>query len=133
MSVANKTVPMVPEYPITAVGWKVLVKPIKIEEKTKGGIYLADEARRAKGHLRYIGQVISMGPLCYKDAAFHGEEFCKVGDWVVFGAYDGQIIEVHMPEDQDANDQGLIQLRLLTDKAIQAVVQDPSRFRIYCD
>lgn len=122
-----------PHYP-RAVLWRVLVRPLVIESKSKGGIILAPEAQRAKGHLRYVGQVLDMGPLAYHHDKFtdrsgqvHGA--CKVGDWICFGAYSGQQVIVATSDP----DRPVDELRLLNDDEVLSVVPDPTVLRIYCD
>jgi co-chaperonin GroES (HSP10) len=104
------------------VGWKVLVRPISVEKVSKGGIVLPEETKRAKAHLRYIGQVIGLGELAYRHAKYEGgAPWCKVGDWIAFGAYDGMVMRIRRPEHPAADDQGVLDLRLLNDDRVQAV------------
>lgn len=118
------------------VGWKVLIRPISIEKVSKGGIVLPDEARRAKGHLRFIGQVIAMGELCYTHAKYEGgAAWCRVGDWIAFGAYDGMQMKLRRADHPAADDQGVLELRLVNDDRVQAVFPDGYERDavIYCD
>ncbi len=120
-----------PKYPQPA-NWKVLVRPVRIEEKSKGGIILAPEAQKAKGFLRYFGEVVSMGPLCYQSAKFADlsgkvHAACKVGDCVAFGQYAGQVMRLKVSRDETE------ELRILNDDEVMAVVPVPSVLEIYCD
>lgn len=83
------------EYPGAIDLWRIAVQIAAPPEKTLGGIITPEEYRDAQEFTAYIGMVRSMGPLCYTaitrsqvhlDQA-HG---CKVGDWVQFGAHDGE-------------------------------------------
>jgi co-chaperonin GroES (HSP10) len=115
------------DYPIPA-GWRVLIEPIKIEETTQGGIVLPEAAKEAKEHLRHIGRVVDMGELCYKHGKFQGcEPWCKVGDYVAYGAYSGQEMKVRNSKGTD-----YVALRLINDDEVLAVIPSPTSVMIYC-
>jgi len=119
------------DYPIPT-GWRILIEPIKIEEKTTGGIVLPTAAVEAKEHLRYIGRVVAMGPLCYKHAKFMGGDsdrvyWCAVGDMVAYGAYAGQEIKV-----RNKNGSEYVSLKLINDDEVLAVIPTPDSVLIYC-
>ena len=64
-------------------GWQILIRPIRIKTRTAGGIELPAETQEAIGYLRTIGQVVAMGPDCYRHPKFcDGQPWCKVGDWI---------------------------------------------------
>lgn len=114
-------------YPVPT-GWRILVEPIKIEERSSGGIVLPESAVEAKEHLRYIGRVVSMGPLCYKHAKFEGGgPWCEVGDYIAYGAYAGQEVKVH-----NRSKTKYVALRLINDDEVLAVINDPTSVLIYC-
>jgi co-chaperonin GroES (HSP10) len=48
-------------------GWRLLVLPFKMEEKTKGGIVLAETTLERQQVASQVGLVMAMGPQCYKD------------------------------------------------------------------
>ena len=73
------------------VGYRILVRPRGVIEKTKGGIYLTDSNKETQSYLNSVGQVIAMGPECYSDRK---TPWCKVGDHVVFGRYAGAKVSV---------------------------------------
>jgi len=114
--------------PVSPAGWRVLIKPVEIDGKSSGGIILAEESKKVMEHTRYIGQVVSMGPLCYakedfqKDGETHA--FCEVGDWVAFRKHSGQ--EVRMKND----DGSVTSYKVVNDDEIIAVVNDPNRIDI---
>ncbi len=93
-------------------GYRILLKPREISEKTKGGIILTDESRDAAKFSCVVSQVIDMGSDCYHDKE---TKWCKVGDWVVFARYAGSRIEIDGGE-----------VRLLNDDEVLATVQDPT-------
>ena len=49
------------------VGYRILIRPRGVVEKTKGGIYLTDTNKETQSYLNSVGQVIAMGPECYSD------------------------------------------------------------------
>ena len=48
-------------------GWRLLVLPFKMKEKTKGGIVLAETTLERQQVASQVGLVMAMGPDCYKD------------------------------------------------------------------
>ena len=57
-------------------GWRILVMPFQVKEKSEGGIIIAQETLdRARAAVQ-VGYVLKMGPLCYKD-----EERYPTGAW----------------------------------------------------
>jgi len=70
---------------IKPIGERVLIKPLKKEEKTKGGIYLPDSAKEE----RKEGEVVAVGTL--KD----GKELpLKNGDRVLYGGYSSDEFDI---------------------------------------
>ena len=97
-------------------GWRMLVLPFRMNEKTKGGVLLGTETIDRQQVASQCGNVIAMGPDCYKDKnRFNDGPWCKLGDWVVFARYAGSRIEIEGGE-----------VRLLNDDEILATVQDPT-------
>jgi len=81
------------------VGWRILVQPATPASVSEGGIIMAEETMNAERHLNYVGLVLRLGPLCYKHPKFLnengvGEPWVKEGDWVAYGQYAGQKIQV---------------------------------------
>jgi co-chaperonin GroES (HSP10) len=114
-------------------GWRILIQPLKVKEKTSGGIALPDQAMNAEEHLRYVGKVIAMGHLCYQNEKFkqHNahllapcEPWCKVGDYVAYGQYAGQQVSVRAAD-------GLEKYKLVNDDEILAVIPDPNAILAY--
>ena len=97
-------------------GWRMLVLPFRMNEKTKGGVLIGTETIDRQQVGSQCGNVIAMGPDCYRDKdRFNDGPWCKVGDWVVFARYAGSRIEIDGGE-----------VRLLNDDEILATVQDPT-------
>ena len=69
---------------ITPIGPRVLIKPFKQEEKTKGGIFIPDSAKEKKKQ----GEVISVGT--FDD----GKPLpVKAGDTIIYGGYSQEEVE----------------------------------------
>jgi len=69
-------------------GWRLLVLPFKMKEKTKGGIVLAETTLERQQVASQVGLVMAMGPDCYKDKERYPDgPWCKVNDWVMFARY----------------------------------------------
>ena len=97
-------------------GWRMLVLPFRMKEKTKGGVLLGTETIDRQQVASQCGNVLAMGPDCYNDPKrFNDGPWCKVGDWVVFARYAGSRIEIEGGE-----------VRLLNDDEVLATVQDPT-------
>ena len=72
---------------INPAGWRILILPREIEEKSSGGIILGTETNREREQMaNTTGVVIAMGGECYKDTQ---TEWCKLGDKVSFAKYAG--------------------------------------------
>ena len=52
-----------PELP----GFHVLVRPVSVKSKTKGGIFIPDSTKDDMSYLTTVGKVIALGELAYKD------------------------------------------------------------------
>ena len=96
-------------------GWRILVLPFRMGEKTKGGILVGQEALDRQQVASQCGNVLAMGPHCYKDKERYPEgPWCKVDDWVIFARYAGSRIQIEGGE-----------IRLLNDDEILATVKNP--------
>ena len=78
---------VLPEVP----GYHILIRPISVKEKTKGGILIPDSTREDMSYLTTVGRVLAVGNLAYKDLdKFPNGKWCDVGDYVCYGKHDGQ-------------------------------------------
>ena len=76
-----------PELP----GYHVLVKPVSIKKKTKGGIILPDSTKDDIAYLTTVGKVLKLGKLAYDDKVkFPLGSWCEEGDYVAYGKLIGQ-------------------------------------------
>ena len=72
---------------IHPVGWRILILPREIEEKTESGIIIGTDSNRDRESMaNTTGIVIEMGDQCFED---FGAPWCKVGDKVIFAKYAG--------------------------------------------
>lgn len=78
---------VLPEVP----GYHILIRPISVKEKTKGGILIPDSTREDMSYLTTVGRVLAVGNLAYKDLdKFPNGKWCDVGDYVCYGKHAGQ-------------------------------------------
>ena len=96
-------------------GWRMLVLPFKMKEKTKGGLVLAETTLEKQQVASQVGLVMAMGPDCYKDKERYSDgPWCKVNDWIMFARYAGSRIKIDGGE-----------MRLLNDDEVLATIDSP--------
>lgn len=97
---------------IRPLEYKVLVKPLDVEEKTKGGIYLPETTKDKEKFAKQEGILIAVGAIAFTDPDWL--DVPKVGDKVLYDRYAGCTVE-----GKDGND-----YRLIADKEIGAVIYE---------
>jgi len=116
-------VPIPADHPMPQL-WRVLVMPIQPRKMSKGGIALAQATQEAEAHLNYIGKVVAMGPLAGTSEKFmvDGNRYydAKVGDWVIYGRYAGQVCWFRD-----------VKFLFISDDEILGISKSPDGFRIY--
>jgi|TARA_R100001163_G_scaffold62600_1_gene53533 chaperonin GroES len=96
-------------------GWRILVLPFKMDEKTKGGLLITESVLERQQVGSQCGLVLAMGPQCYNDKErYPNGPWCKVNDWVVFARYAGSRIQIEGGE-----------VRLLNEDEVLATVKNP--------
>ena len=96
-------------------GWRILVLPFKMKEKTKGGILITDDVIERSQVASTCGLVLKVGPDAYKDTERYPKgPWCKKGSWVVFARYAGSRMKIDGGE-----------VRLLNDDEVLATVENP--------
>ena len=97
-------------------GWRILVMPFRVKEKTEGGIIIAQESLdRARAAVQ-VGYVLKMGPLCYEDKdRYPTGPWCKEKDWVIFARYAGSRMDIDGGE-----------IRMLNDDEVLGTIDDPA-------
>jgi len=104
-----------PEVLPSLPGYHVLIRPVTIREKTKGGILLTDKTMEDSQLTASVAMVLAVGEDAYADKEkFPNGPWCKQGDWVVFGRYAGSRIRIDGGE-----------VRLLNDDEILGTVDSP--------
>ena len=96
-------------------GWRMLVLPFKMKEKTKGGLYMAETTLERQQVASQTGLVLRMGPDCYRDKDRYPDgPWCKEGDWICIGRYAGSRFSL---EDME--------VRVINDDEVIATLLDP--------
>ena len=72
-------------------GYHILVRPVSVKSKTKGGLLLPDSVKDDVAYLTTVGKVLSIGDWAYKDEdKFPNWKWCDVGDYVCYARHAGQ-------------------------------------------
>ena len=96
-------------------GFKLLIKPLEVKEKTDSGVYMPDSLKSAEQTASVIGFVVKAGPDAYMDEdKFPNGPYCQEGDFVIFRSYSGTRFKIDKQE-----------FRLINDDTVEAVVDDP--------
>jgi len=95
-------------------GWRMIVLPFKMKDKTKGGIHITESTLERQQVASTCGLVLAMGPNCYDKGKFPEGPWCKKGDWVMFARYAGSRIQIDGGE-----------VRLLNDDEVLATIENP--------
>ena len=96
-------------------GWRILILPFKMKEKTKGGILMGQDTLERQQVASQCANVLAVGPHAYQDIKrFPDGPWCKVGDWIMFARYAGSRIKIEGGE-----------VRLLNDDEVLATIKNP--------
>jgi len=96
-------------------GWRILVLPFKMKEKTKGGVIMANTSLERQQLASQCANVLAVGPDAYRDKDRYPQgPWCKVGDWIIFARYAGSRIKIEGGE-----------VRMLNDDEILATIKNP--------
>lgn len=79
---------------LVPVGEKIVVKRLRAEEKTSGGIVLPEAARKRP----WEGRVLSVGDGCLLPDGTRAQHQVSEGDRVLFGGYAGAEVKVNGEE-----------------------------------
>ena len=83
------------DFPLKAVGFTILIQPIKGAEATKGGILKPDSTKDLDRLTAVVAKVIDLGPDTYADKAkFPNGPWCRKGDWILIAMYAGSRFRV---------------------------------------
>ena len=108
-------------------GPTILVRPVSVKKKTKGGILIPDALQDDMSYLTTVGKVLAVGDTAYidshKDAnRFPNGAWCKVGDYVTYDKNVGTKLFF----------KGVKMLSMFDDK-IHMVVDDPKKLDLTYD
>lgn len=92
------------------IGYQVVIRPEKFEEKTPGGIILPPSNVDKEQQAARVGEVIAVGPLAFSGEA-KGD--VKIGDKVIHTRHSGLLV-------QDADND---ECRIIDDIDVRAVVR----------
>ena len=98
------------------VGYRLLVIPYYMKQKSAGGIIIPDSVRERESFATVAAYVVKVGPDAYLDAnKFPSGPWCGENSWVLMGRYAGNRFKVD----------GL-EVRLINDDNIIATILDPA-------
>jgi len=98
------------------VGYRLLVIPYYMKQKSSGGIIIPDSVRERESFATVAAYVVKVGPDAYLDAnKFPSGPWCGENSWVLMGRYAGNRFKVD----------GL-EVRLINDDNIIATILDPA-------
>lgn len=100
---------------INPTEYKVLISPILVDEKTKGGIIIPDEHKDREQFAQMQGTLVAVSPLAFTyadDASWGKSAKPKPGDKVLFAKFAGAVVK-----GMDGKD-----YRIVNDKDIAAVI-----------
>ena len=73
--------------------YRVLIAPVEVTEKTKGGIILPDETKNRDQFAQMEGVLVAASPLAFTYDDWKGAEPPKAGDRVLFAKYAGAVVD----------------------------------------
>lgn len=100
------------------VGPHILVRPVSVKAKTKGGIYLPDSTKDDIAYLTTVGRVLKVGDAAYQSSdphKFPNGPFCEEGEYVCYAKHAGQKIKFKG-----------VKLLLIFDDQVIMKVKDPA-------
>lgn len=95
------------------VGYRILLALPEIQQTYDSGLIKADRTVHYEEISSVIGFVLQMGPDCYSDKEkFPTGPWCKIGDFVLVGAYKGSRFKIHGKEWRMINDDEILGVTL---------------------
>jgi co-chaperonin GroES (HSP10) len=99
--------------------WRILIEPYRPPTTLESGLALPDSVVEDRKFLTVVGQVVAMGEQAYQNPKLADSGNPKLGDWVVYGKYAGQL--VMMADGRE--------FRIMNDDEVLCTVQDPKQLR----
>lgn len=80
---------------IFPVEYKIVIAPIEVNEKTKGGIIIPDETKERDQFAQMKGTLVAVSPHAFTYEDWKGNESSKPkpGDTVLFAKYAGAVVD----------------------------------------
>lgn len=86
-------------------GYRILLALPEVKDTYESGLIKAEDTRYYEQLSSVIGFVMDMGPDCYLDKVkFPTGPYCKMGDFVLVGAFKGTRFKIHGKEFRVCND-----------------------------
>ncbi len=95
---------------IVPIGTRVLVRPERVDEKTKSGVWIPEQARERMATESIRGEIIAVGEFAWVELT---KKLVEKGDHVIFAKWGGLVVK-----DDDGTD-----YRLLNDEDVLAVIK----------
>jgi chaperonin GroES len=73
--------------------YKVLIAPVEVDQKSKGGIILPDETKERDQFAQMKGVLVAVSPLAFTYDDWKDAKPPKVGDEVLFAKYAGAVVD----------------------------------------
>jgi chaperonin GroES len=73
--------------------YKVLIRPIEVDQKTKGGIIIPDETKERDQYAQMRGELVAVSPLAFTYDDWKDAKPPQVGDEVLFAKYAGAVVD----------------------------------------
>ena len=88
-------------------GWRVLLKPVKVKAKTRGGIILPDSVQEIEQMTSVICEVIEMGEKAFGEDR-HGSAWFNEGDYVLIERSSGMKFDFEGEEYRILDDEKIV-------------------------
>ncbi len=72
--------------------YRVLVRPVEVTEKTKGGIIIPDETKERDQYAQMEGVLVAVSPLAFTYDDWKGAQPPKPGDRILYAKYAGALV-----------------------------------------
>ena len=100
-------------------GHRIIIKPRKTDEVSKGGIVLVDQTKDLERRATQIGTVVAIGPQAWK-AFSDGSPWCAVGDTVMYSRYSGSDVPEDIKQQVDSTAERLV---VVNDEDVLSVIR----------
>lgn len=103
---------------VKAVGFRIVIKPDPVMEKTKGGIILATDDKLERAAIS-VGTVVEVGPIAFMAFKPYEGAWCKAGDKIAYARYAGKwVADPEFPDDKEK------ELLVINDEDVVCLLED---------